>query len=94
MALHTPDEQFRTLPQLPELYRDLCYELINQQPVAGLFGMIAYKNSSKLLLEQRLNIDIDKGTVVWPVHNSNFTLATEPGQCDIVLFRKQDSRER
>ena len=52
MALHTPDEQFRTLPQLPELYRDLCYELINQQPMAGLFGMIAYKNSSKLLLEQ------------------------------------------
>jgi len=52
MALHTPDEQFRTLPQLPDIYRDLCYELINQQPVAGLFGMIAYKNSSKLLLEQ------------------------------------------
>ena len=49
-----PQSEYQVLQDLPDQFKGHCYRHVNQQPIEGLFGYIAFKNLSKLQLEQRL----------------------------------------
>ena len=58
---------------------------------------MVFKNLSKIGLEQRVQVSIDQAEVVWPEPAKSFKeymQKIEPGEVDIVLFRKRDTQER
>ena len=68
--------------------------MICQQPVEGLFGFMAFRNESKLELEQKLQVEMEDAEVVWPKEargNAEFIMNTPPGDIGMILFRKKTS---
>ena len=66
VAHDTAHEEYEVLQGLPEVYKAGCFKHINQQPVDGLFGFIAYKNEASEPLEQRLQVSLNDAEIVWP----------------------------
>ena len=93
----TPLSTCTVLQDLPEVYKNHCYRHINQQPIDGLFGYLVFKNLSKVPLEQRLQVSLDQADVVWPEKAKSFNefnLKIEPGEVELIVFRKKDTLER
>ena len=58
---------------------------------------MVFKNLSKISLEQRLQVSLDQADIVWPEKAKSFNefnSKIEPGEVELIVFRKKDTLER
>ena len=50
------NSELEPLKELPPEYKNGCYKDLEFKPISGMFGYMAFRNNSKILLEQKMQI--------------------------------------